>query len=341
MNWFELETPETLWLIDGLITTDGYASVVGKPKAGKSTFIRSLVISLIKNQPFLNRKMCVPQGTGRVLYIHLDRKDKPHRVATEFKRLGCTKQESERLFLSTEADIADKPKFETRLQWLQNKVKEHKPHLVVIDLMWQFVQAENSNAYDQVLKGINRLQDTLTEVQYQGALLVALHGRKATNDNERFDDILGSTGQRGSFSTNIMLTHHRKEQIYTIMTDQTERNDVHGEIDETILTRGPNGQLTLSVSLATLKQEERKVKAVVADRKLFEFLTEHPASTIDEITNALHITKKTALELVGNKDVVTQEGDGKKGSPYRFSLQLPVEPETESPLMSVVSTEIM
>jgi KaiC/GvpD/RAD55 family RecA-like ATPase len=89
-NWHLVENTPVRWLVDGLLPADGYSAVVGKPKAGKSTLIRQLIAAVIKSQPFLERSINIPPGTGRVLYIHLDRKDRPARVAQELRQLGIT-----------------------------------------------------------------------------------------------------------------------------------------------------------------------------------------------------------------------------------------------------------
>ena len=87
-NWYELKDPETRWLVDGLFPADGDSAIAGKPKAGKSTLIRNLIACVIKSKPFLGRAVNIPAGKGKVLYIHLDRKDRPGRVVAELKHLG-------------------------------------------------------------------------------------------------------------------------------------------------------------------------------------------------------------------------------------------------------------
>src|SRR5271166_4160140 len=101
MDWYNLPEPKTSWLIDGLFPADSPSLICGKPKAGKSTFIRNLIASVIKGRKFLGRSVDIPTGTGRVLYIHLDYKDQPQAVAKELRELGIAEDEKDRLILRT------------------------------------------------------------------------------------------------------------------------------------------------------------------------------------------------------------------------------------------------
>ena len=326
---FNIPSPETSWLADGLIPSDGHCSICGKPKAGKSTFVRNLVTSVIKGRPFVGRSIDIPAGTGRVLYIHLDRKDQPWRVSAELRQLGITEQESSRLVFKTAQDVPES--FSERLAWLQKEAVAHNPHLIVIDLLWQFVIAKNSNDYNAVLDGINALQDALIKVGYKGALVVTLHGRKATNPNEPFDDVLGSTGQRGSFSTNIMLSRYRKENVYTIMSDQTERDEVYGEIPETILHRNTDATLSLLRPFDQLCNEEKENKTEAALRRVLKFISETPGCEMTHIIDGLGMSKKTALKLLRTApELWYTSGKGEKGDPLKYFLNQVLDPQVEA-----------
>ena len=320
-NWFHLPEPETAWLVDGLISSDGHTSVVGKPKAGKSTLVRNLIASVIKSRPFIGRSVDIPEGTGKVIYIHLDRKDQPWRVAAELRQLGVTESEASRLILRTAQDIPDS--FSERLEWLKKEVTDHRPHLLVIDLLWQFVIAENSNDYNAVLTSINSLQDSLTAAKYQGALVVTLHGRKATNVNDVFDDVLGSTSQRGSFSTNIMLTRHRKENVHTIQSDQTDRDEILGELPETVLHRNTDGTLSLLQAFSELATEEKQSRSHAMLKRVIGFIEDHPGCEMPQIMDGLGMAKKTILKLLNEVPGLWHTiGKGEKGDPLNYYSNL-------------------
>jgi hypothetical protein len=334
-NWHLIESTEVRWLVDGLFPADGHAAIVGKPKAGKSSLVRNLIASVIKGRAFLDRDINIPQDAststptpggktgGRVLYVHLDRKDQTARVVTELKQLGITAHdEVSRLRLMDERDITAKDDLEGRLLWLQSEVGAFKPHLVVIDLLPQLICTRSMNDYNEQLKGINALQDALTSAKFTGALVAVLHGRKATNASQPFDDVLGSTALRGSFSTLVMVSQDREEGRYTIQSDQTEREDPWGELDETILVRNPDGTLTLGMSTRELKKLTKDDKRERDIQRLWSYLDDNPGSDAETVYGALHITRDRFLELVrASGEFVHYTGRGVKGDPKLYIMK--------------------
>jgi hypothetical protein len=327
-DWHLVENKPVPWLVDGLLPADGFSATVGKPKGGKSTALRNLTACVIKSRPFLDRQVNIPEGTGRALYVHLDRKDKPARVVQEFRQLGITDDEAPRLTLMVAADLPVISPSENganayagRLEWLKREVVRAQPHLIVIDLLQQFVCISNVNDYAETLKGVNQLQDALTEIGYQGAFLAALHSRKAISPDQPFDDTLGSTGLRGSFTTLILLRQYRNEGRYTIMSDQTEREEPWNEIDETTLIRNPDGTLTLGRPIACLKKDHGEAKRDADIQRVLRFLSDNPGSETERITGSLNMAKAHFLEIADNaKDLIYTTGRGVKGEPRLYHL---------------------
>jgi hypothetical protein len=336
-RWFNEPEVETPWLVYGLIPADGYSAVCGKPKAGKSCWVRNLSVAVIKGHDFLGRPVRIPPNTGRVLYLQLDRKDKPGRVTAQFKALGLTAEEAPRLTMRLAEHLPAGGDFKERLDWLKKEVTAATPNLIVIDLLWQFVIAKNSNDYTAVLDGINSLQDALNEVGYKGALVAVMHGRKATNPNDQFDDFLGSTGQRGSFSTNIMLSQYKREKLRTIASDQTDIEALLGEIPETVIAQNPDGTLSLGQPISELVKVEQQSKREQDLQRLIIFVESHPGIEMERITQDLSMSKKNALSLLETgKELIQRQGKGLKGDPFRYYPKGYVAPKSEAEVASAV-----
>jgi hypothetical protein len=341
-DWYALPEEPVEWLVDGLITTDDCAAANGKPKSGKSTGIRSLIAAVVLGGKFLNRDVGVPPGTGRVLYVHLDRKDRKHRVAKELRQLGITREAASRIRLLTEKDMPKDSGFDARCQWLADEVKSFMPNLVVIDLLLHFVRTKKGvNDYDTMIDAVAQLQDSLSECGYRGALLVSLHARKALGEDVG-DSVLGSTGIRGSLSTLLHFHHYRKEKIYTVQSDQSVRGDTFGELDETIVNRdAETGVISLGAKYEDLKAQDKKDEWTLRRSKILGFIKANPGNTADEIALALNMAKKTVLPILEalekNLDIRTT-GAGIKGDPRLYfgdviqvkppSVELPAEPLT-------------
>lgn len=320
-EWFELPEEPVEWLVQGLITTDDCAAANGKPKSGKSTGIRNLIAAVVLGGKFLDREVCVPPETGRVLYIHLDRKDRRHRVAKELRQLGITREASSRIRLLTEKDMPKDAGFDARCQWLADEVKSFTPNLVVIDLLLHFVRTKKGvNDYDTMIDAVARLQDTLSDCGYKGALLVSLHARKASGEDVG-DSVLGSTGIRGSLSTLLHFHHYRKEKIYTVQSDQTVRDDEIGELDETIINRDASGVISLGAKFEDVKVQDKKDEWSLRRRKVLDFVKTDPGKTADAIAAALNMSKKTVLPILEELERsfdIRSSGAGIKGDPRLY-----------------------
>jgi hypothetical protein len=353
-DWYVLPEEPVEWLVDGLITTDDCAAANGKPKSGKSTGIRNLIAAVTLGGKFLNRDVMVPPGTGRVLYVHLDRKDRPHRVARELRRLGITQEASTRVRLLTEKDMPEDSGFDARCKWLAGEVTTFRPNLVVIDLLMHFVKTKKGvNDYDTMINAIAQVQDTLTECGYRGALLVSLHARKASGEDVG-DSVLGSTGIRGSLSTLLHFYHYRKEKVYTVLSDQTNRDDQRfGDMDETIINRdAETGVISLGAKYEDVKVQDKKDEWTLRRSKILGFVKMNPGKTLDEIAAGLNMATKTVrpiIEALENNKDIRSSGEGVKGDPCRYfgeviqvgatpqatNVKPPVEPSVEPSIPAI------
>jgi len=323
-NWYQIKRPDIDWLIEGLLAVDSHSAFAGKPKSGKSTILRNLAVAVVKGRPLLGRMVYVPQEGGRVLYVHLDRKDPVHDVAEELRRLGVTEEESGRLLLFSAEDLPEK---EQRLAWLQTHVENFKPNLVIIDLMFHFVEVSDANNYSVVRGAIADLQDALRKIKFRGHTVTVYHSRKMENPQEPFDDVLGSTAIRGSFATVVLMQHDRKRKLYTIQSDQTQREPGIGEILPTVLERDEaTGELRFGHSVAELEHAVRQEEAEKNSDRVMKYIAEHPGCSTAEMTIGLNMSKKTVLPILRDlKFILALEGRGVANDPVRYRIEIPKE----------------
>lgn len=324
-SWYDSTEPETKWLVAGLIPSDDICGFIGKPKSGKSTGIRNLAVAVITGGNFLGREISIQQG--RVLYIHLDRKDRRTRVHAELRGLGIAREDRHRLCFRSEQDLPPNSTFDSRCSWLCQQVIDFKPNLIVIDMLMHFLKASRGvNDYDSMLDAINHLQDRLNGVGYNGVLLVSLHSRKTTSEDVG-DDVLGSTGIRGSLSTGVFFRQYKNQKIYTVQSDQTQRDPQIGELEETIVNRDSGtGTIVLGAKFADLKGQEKKDEWDGRRQRVYRHIQHNPGRTSEEIADTVLMSKKTVLALLKAMErpdvsLIYSSGSGKKGDPKKYYIQ--------------------
>jgi len=318
-NWFDVQQPDVQWLVHGLLSNNSNSCYCGKPKAGKSTAIRNLVAAVIKGRPYLGRTVNVPTEGGKVLYIHLDRKDPVPYVVRELRALGINEEEKNRLKLMDETDM---PKArEERLPWVLGIVKDFKPNLIIFDLLFQFVHVSGSNGYNEILDELNKLQDALKSNGFEGHLCVAHHARKANSTDNPFDDMLGSSALSGSCATTIMFRYDRKNKVRTLQTDQSFKEESVGDIEETVVERNSfTGEIHLGQPVEQTRSSKNKEKQTKDADDVFQFICQHPGCTEKQIVDGLHIAKLNVRKYLDEiRSLVTRTGDGKSGRPFRYS----------------------
>lgn len=102
------------WILDGILPAEGLSLLNGKPKAGKSTFVRCLALAAARGETFLGRATT----QGAVLYLALE--EKRSEVKKHFAVLGATGEEA--IFIH-----ADRAPVNALLA-AQRAIKEHKPN---------------------------------------------------------------------------------------------------------------------------------------------------------------------------------------------------------------------
>lgn len=294
-----LQEPEerTQWIWEGILPEGGMSLLVAKPKVGKSTLALNLAISVSRGQDFLGRTT-LPTG---VVYLALEEKRSQIR-----KRLEAMNVEDEPLCLHF--GLAPKGAIEQ----IDALLAETGAGLLIVDTLQKLARVRDLNDYASVT---TTLEPLLAVARARNChVLLTHHAGKA--DRTDGDEILGSTALLGAVDTAILLK--KREQGRTLSTVQR-----YGEnLPETVIVLGEDYSLSVAGTLDDAKKE-----GVWAEiRTALETSPGLTESEIIEAVNCRKIETASALRWALSKQMVTREGTGKRGAPFRYKMLPPVPP---------------
>ncbi len=182
------------WLVDELLAVGGISLLACEPKGGKSVLIRQLIRDVLRGSPFLDRN--VKQGS--VVYLALE--EQMEVVNESFQKLGV--KDNEKLLVHI-----GEPLHETVLQDFSEMVMETKPALVVVDTLFDLVDAEENN-YKEVKKAMRGLRKI---ARASGSHIALIHHSGKGDSNPKYRSkgqraILGSTAISGGVDTIMMMS---------------------------------------------------------------------------------------------------------------------------------------
>lgn len=195
------------WIVDGLLPAGGLSVFVSKPKAGKSTTARAIVLRVSRGEPVLGRATT----QGPVIYLGLE----DHRRVTKghLRMLGAQPDDDLYVFTGHHPDEA--------LVWLEAMLGKVDPVLVVVDTLQHLLGVSDLNDYARVVAA---LAPVLGLVRSRRAHLMLLH-HAGKSDRPGFDAILGSQGIRGTVDTSLLL-RRREDGTRTLATEQRTGEDL-------------------------------------------------------------------------------------------------------------------
>jgi len=176
-----------IYIVEKLLAISGMSLLVAHPKAGKSTFVRSLMTSISRGQEFLGRKtQPVP-----ILYYILE--EPIDHVAEEFRQIG----------IQNEVIFARVGRIEKQLiaRTVAQDIKETEAKLVVIDPLFDALAIDDANGYGIVN---NAMKELLYIARGNNCHILTVHH---TNKRDIHGGlaILGSQALRGATDCNMML----------------------------------------------------------------------------------------------------------------------------------------
>lgn len=227
---FLLDEDEDIdWVMGGLIATGTLSLLAGPPKAGKSTLVRHLLVSILAGTPFLGRET----QKGKVLLYSLE---DPHKVSGKhFAELGLLPT----MPLWGRQTHENGPFLDT----LRQDVSEVEPDLVVVDTMNVALEWDDMNNMVETTQKMTPLRELARSTN--AAIILLAHTRKTSTGSAL--DILGSTGLRAASDVNMVLHHDEETDVRSLKTEgKLGEHFKHTPIvlDAGRCVRGPDNALT-------------------------------------------------------------------------------------------------
>jgi len=176
---------------------EGITILAGKPKIGKSWLLLDICLAIAGDRFVLGE---IKGGQGDVLYLALE--DNERRLKKRVDKILQSAAAPEGLEMHTEWRRVDQGGLDDLEAWC----KEHpKRRLISIDTLAKIrpIIGRSEQAYAADYRAIEGLQKLAG--QYQVAIVINHHLRKASSEDDAFDDVSGTLGLTGAADTIIIM----------------------------------------------------------------------------------------------------------------------------------------
>jgi hypothetical protein len=186
--------PPERWLVDGMLLYDGFSMLSGQPKLGKSTDARNLALCTARGIPFLGRR------TEQVRTLYCGFEENPAVMTDHFKAMGA--RGDDLLFARAGLVPAD-----DRIKWIEQKIIEFKPKMVILDPLSRVIRVEDWSAYGGMTAALEPF--ILMGQKYHCHVCIVHHESKGRLGESSGNKVLGSTALYGSVETLISVSASR------------------------------------------------------------------------------------------------------------------------------------
>lgn len=190
------EAGEINWLCDGLLTMGGFSLIVGPPKSGKSTLLRQLVLSVAQGGHFLGRDIT----QGRVLYLTFE--EQPEVLKKQFDAAGRRAGDPITVHVG---NVFANP--DVVYDDIQAAIQEYEPTLVILDTLFDVIQLETINDYNEVKKALAKMRTIARET---GTHIIGVH--HTNKGGEGNNSIMGSNAIHGALDTLMRFVQERERR---------------------------------------------------------------------------------------------------------------------------------
>ena len=295
-----LSVPEdpTRWIWDQTLSVGSVSVIVSKPKVGKSTFCANLSIAIARGYMFLGRQT----QKCPVAYLCFDASAQEMRDT--FVRLGL--REDDDVFIYTGSPVAAQ-----MVPWVMESIKKHSVRFVIIDTLQRFFRFNDINDYSQVDKAMGPLIDAARDENVH--ILFSHHAKKDSFDD--MDSAIGSSAIRGLANTFLHLKKLPESDRRILRSDQR----IGKNFSEVALGFDNIGWLEVQGS-----REDAETELVIP--KILEVLADGAEMSEPEIRREIPaagwVVGRAIRELHRKRNHLNRTGHGKKGDPYRYSVNL-------------------
>jgi hypothetical protein len=291
--------PPPPYLIDDFLVEGTTSICTGKPKSGKSTLIRNLMVSVAFGSPFLGRKT----KSGGVFYFAFEE----HEYFLRQFFVATGKQFPENVRVQTAQVYGDAKQILTDLEC---EIELYKPRLVVIDPVFKFQKFKDSNDYSEISELLSSFEQIAKK--FNTHIMLIHHSRKNATA-EVGDNILGSTAWFAGATCAFGI--ERQNNRGFIVSKQRYGND----FPKTYFEFDKNHCLA---KFGTAKD----LKEVGLREQIMQFLDEQE-NPIDaqQIQRELKVNRKDLLDelhTLVEQSEIEKNGLGTRKSPYKFSSNL-------------------
>lgn len=210
-DFLDTPDPEVPWIVEGLLPAGGTSLLSAKPRAGKSTFVRSLLVSVAKGDRFLNK------STSQVPVFYIGLEEISSFVKKDLVAMGVSR--SDPIHVHT-GDINR----DTSTSELTSAIAAARPGLVILDTIGKFLPIQDFNDYGDVNSKMYAVTSMLR--QFPETHVMFVHHSTKT---EREDDYLGSVAFHGNVDVFFRMFRNgdrhfiqARQQRYGIDLPQTE-----------------------------------------------------------------------------------------------------------------------
>ena len=287
--------PPPKWLWENQLAEGCLTFLIGQPKSGKSSFVRSLIRSIALGESFMGFKT----QACPIAYVALE--DHESFLQESFRKADIG---FDHVHLHYGSIVNSE--IEKNISDLETLCVDKQIKLVVIDPMIKFLNIEDTNSYSEVYKKLTGFIKFARENKIH--VMFVHHANKSKEESA--SQILGSTGLFGASDGALFIT--RKDKVGTIRSSLRYGDS----LDKLQFGFDSKGLVTFSGAKADNDVE-------LLSEKIVEYVKENPKQTIAELREYFKVRAeklKEALEILFEAGSIKREGTGRSNSPYTFTV---------------------